>query len=205
MRIPEFLEKWGQLMIHNPIAFVVFAIMIAGLTWKVSQFAYSGQISALRERLSLAEEKAKHAGEGITSTRPAITSEQSGYIARYLRECDPTYITESGDKKARIVCVQIPANSNENESIAYRLKNAIESAGWKSSFELRRPEERYQHGIWILGPMTQPGKEPTTRTILKGALANAGLQSRDEEEQGIGYRQPELAFIVLGKLDSGKV
>ena len=201
-----FFDKWGELMIQNPIPFIIFTVAVAGLTWKISQWvnsahlsALSAQISTLKERLSLAEDKARGGSEGIKATKPLITSDQYGQVVRYLQGQDPIYVTESGTRRARYVCVQIPANSNENEATAYRLKNAIESAGWKSNFELRIPEERYSQGIWILGPSPEPGKPPTSRAILKAALASAGIQFKDEEEHGIGYYEPAVTFVVLGR------
>lgn len=74
MPIPEFLEKWGDLIVQNPIVFIVFAIMGGGLTGKISQIAYSAQMGALRGRLLLAEDKLTHATEVETSAGSLLPS-----------------------------------------------------------------------------------------------------------------------------------
>lgn len=201
MPIPEFLTKWGYLIVQNPVAFIVFAGIIGAMVWWLASYritVLNDRISGLKERNDFLESSIRLDSHKPTAGK-LLTQEQYGQIVRYLQKSGCEYINEDGSKKERIICVQIPANSNENEATAYRLRDAIESAGWKAAFELRIPEERYQDGIWVIGPTAEPGKQPTTRTIIRGALASAGIQSRDEEEREFPYRQPELAFVILGK------
>jgi hypothetical protein len=200
--LPEFVEKWGHLMAQNPAAFITLGFLAIMGTWLFAKLIYSGQIAILKEHVSLLERQVNHVPEGKIGTKPSLTADQYGQIVRYLKEQDPIYTTEDGRKQTRYIYVQTPANSDENEAIAFRLKNAIESAGWKATFDLRTPEERYSHGIWILGPDSEPERQTTSRVIIKAALASAGIQSNDEEEQGVGYHQPSLAFVILGTVEA---
>ena len=193
-------------MHENPAAFILFALIIGSFVWWLATLriaVLNDRISGLKERNAFLESSVRQ-DIPKASTREPISSDQFSQIVRNLMQCGSSYTSDDGKKKERIVCVQIPVNSNENEALAFRLKNAIESAGWKADFGLITPEERYQKGICILGPASSPGGQPTTRKALKGALASAGIESedRDEVERGFAYNQPELAFMILGKLGS---
>jgi hypothetical protein len=201
MLLPDFLDKWGMLIMQNPIAFFVFGFAIAVMTWKACQFVNAGQLETLKQRLQFTEEKLKGASFEKPSSKRTFSPKQCSKIATLLLHSGRDYIVDSSHKVPRIACIQIPSNADENEEMAYQLGKTIESVGWEAEFELRHPDVRYRYGIWVLGPRSQPGRDPTTRELLNRALEGSGIQTNDSEEEGFAYDHPELAIVVLGEID----
>jgi hypothetical protein len=202
MPILDFLEKWGHLLYQNPVAFLVFAGIVAGLTWWVASFriaVLNDRISALKEQNSFLE-KSSRAGSQQAPAKPSLTTEQYGEIVRKLSQAR---MIDKDLERERHVVIEIGIGFMENVDVAEQLRDAIKDAGWQSSFSLGRPDPKYKHGIWILGSGEQRGGLPATRSILKTALGSAGLQAQEAEDmQVMGDSHPFIASVIIGKLES---
>lgn len=196
MPIPDFLQIWGHLLYENPTAFVVLAVIVFGLTWKVFSVVSAGENAALKARITELGDQLKQ----VSQAKPSLTEKQYGEIVRTLMSQARAPGKDLGGE--RVVVIEIGVGFMENVDIAQQLRDAAEDAGWKSTISLGRPDPKYANGIWILGSGDEPGGLPATRSILKAALGSAGLQAQEaEENQGLSDAHPYSASVVIGRLE----
>jgi hypothetical protein len=191
MTIPEFLKEWGHLLVQNPIAFVVFAGIIGAVAWRVARSVYSAQVAGLREQIEILKLRRES-----PAVKPSLNQGQYGRIVRALGKYP---IRSDNGNHVRTVEINIELGVTENENFASQLKDAIGDAGWSVRIGRTYPSQSFTKGIWIIGPDSRLDEPPNTRKILKMAFAEAGLKAQEQIEGFLGYNDPWLAFVLIGK------
>jgi len=197
MPIIDFLDKWGKLVAQNPIVFICFFLVIAGLTWKVTSFAYAGRIDTLKEKLSFLETRLSAVLSGSTNDKPGLSQDQYGYLVRHIRTC-PSPCKHDGKTLDRLVYIEVAVGFPENEAIAVQIRDAIKDCGWKCVFSGPNDLEMCRDGIWVLGYETSLDDSPSTPSVIRAAFAGAGLKT--SLGKYIQEIPPHMAMVVIGRI-----